>query len=79
MFFEFITAKDMLRSGSRMLAPIAQAGGFSLEDFTPRKSPKYVCIYYHTLENTCNCILYEKGQTISQFALFLFGSIINVL
>ena len=51
-FFEFITAKDMLRSGSRMLAPIAQAGGFSLEDFTPRKSPKYVCIHYHTLENT---------------------------
>ncbi|XP_067950997.1 coiled-coil domain-containing protein 81-like [Watersipora subatra] len=31
-----LAAKDMLRSGSRTLAPIAQAGGFSLDDMMPR-------------------------------------------
>ena len=38
-----LLAKEMLRGGSRALAPIAQAGAFSLDDITPRSAykPKY--------------------------------------
>jgi len=54
---QLFIAKDLIRSGSRTLAPIAQAGAVSFDDFTPRsglKTQRWVLglIFPHIFQDT---------------------------